>query len=142
MEERLTMTVLLWRNHDISIWLRHNCQHTVGGLTAICYTCKSWEEHMAVVDHIRMRAEVFQEDDQYVAVCPELNVSSFGDSSSEAVRSLQEAVSLFLEECHRLGTLKAVLEEAGFSHTATPTHQWLPPKPVGTELLSVSVAHA
>ena len=77
-----------------------------------------------------------------MAVCPELNVSSFGNTPPAAVRSLQEAVSLFLDECHRMGTLRQVLEEAGFSHTATPTHQWLPPKPVGTEQLSLSVAHA
>ena len=97
---------------------------------------------MRQLDEIRIRAEVFQEDDQYVAICPELNVSSFGQSPPEAIRSLQEAVSLFLEECHRIGTLRQVLEEAGFSHTTSPAHQWLPPKSVGTEQLSLSVAHA
>jgi len=78
---------------------------------------------MGQMDEIRIRAEVFQEHDQYVAICPELNVSSFGDTAAEALRSLREAVSLFLEECQRMGTLKQVLEEAGFSHIATPTHQ-------------------
>jgi len=97
---------------------------------------------MEQVDQIRLRVEIFQEGDQYVAVCPELNVSSFGDSRQEAIRSLQEAVSLFLEECHRMGTLKQVLEEAGFSHTTSPIHQWIPPKPIGTEQLSLSVVHA
>jgi predicted RNase H-like HicB family nuclease len=97
---------------------------------------------MPQVDQIRIRAEVFQEGDQYVAICPELNVSSFADTPQDAVRSLREAVSLFLEECHRMGTLRQVLEEAGFSHTTTPNHQWVPPKPVGTEQLSLSVAHA
>ena len=96
---------------------------------------------MEQADVIRIRAEIFQEDDQYVAICSELNVSSFGNTPQEATRSLQEAVSLFLEECHRMGTLRQVLEEAGFSHM-TPTHQWLPPKPIGTEQLSLSVAHA
>ncbi len=97
---------------------------------------------MERLDHIRMRAEIFQEGDQYVAICPELNVSSFGDTKAEALKSFQEAVGLFLEECQRLGTLKQVLEEAGFSHTARPTHQWLPPKPIGVEQVSLSVAHA
>ena len=97
---------------------------------------------MKMIDEVRIRAELFQEDDQYVAICPELNVSSFGDSKGAALRSLQEAVSLFLEECHRLGTLKQVLEEAGFSHTTSPTHQWRPPQPIGVEQLSLSVAHA
>ncbi len=97
---------------------------------------------MRITDRVQIRAELFREDDQYVAICPELNVSSFGDTKAEALRSLQEAVSLFLEECQRLGTLKQVLEEAGFAHTPAPAHQWLPPKPVGVERLSLSVAHA
>ena len=51
-------------------------------------------------------------------------------------------MSLFLEECQRMGTLKQVMEEAGFSHTTSPTHQWLPPKPIAVEQMSLSVAHA
>jgi len=97
---------------------------------------------MGQLDEIRVRAELFQEGDQYVAICPELSVSSFGDTKVEALKSFQEAVSLFFEECQRLGTLKQVLEEAGFSHVSTPTHQWLPPKPIGVEQLSLSVVHA
>lgn len=97
---------------------------------------------MQQLDEIRIRTEIFREGEQYVAVCPELNVSSFGDTKGEALKSFQEAVSLFLEECQRLGTLKQVLEEAGFSHTSRPIHQWLPPKPIGVEQVSLSVVHA
>lgn len=97
---------------------------------------------MRVMDRVQIRAELFREGDQYVAICPALNVSSFGATKAEALRSLQEAVSLFLEECHRMGTLKQVLEEAGFAHHAAPAHQWLPPQPIGVEELSLSVAHA
>ena len=93
------------------------------------------------IDTIQLRAEIFREDDQYVAICPELNVSSFGDTAKEAKESLKEAVGLFLEECHRMGTLKAVLEEAGFTHRIRPTHRWLPPTPVGIQRLTLSVAH-
>jgi len=35
---------------------------------------------------------IFKEEDLYVGLCPELNVSSFGDTTEEAVISLQEAV--------------------------------------------------
>jgi len=97
---------------------------------------------MEQIDQIRIRVEIFQEGDQYVAICPELNVSSFGNNPQEALRSFEEAVGLFLEECHRMDTLRQVLEEAGYSHVATPTHQWVPPKPIGTEQISLSVAHA
>jgi predicted RNase H-like HicB family nuclease len=61
------------------------------------------------------RTEVFQEGEQYVGLCPELNVSSFGDTPEEAKRSLQEAVDAFFEGCDLLGTLVEVLEESGFT---------------------------
>jgi len=46
-----------------------------------------------------------------VSVCPELNVSSFGDTIQDAKKGLSEAIALFLEECERMGTLEDILEE-------------------------------
>ena len=65
--------------------------------------------------YLKFRAEVFQEDDLYVAICPELDVSSFGATVDEAKGSLTEAVEAFLEGCQHLGTLEEVLQETGFS---------------------------
>ena len=59
-------------------------------------------------------SQLFEEDGQVVALSAELNVSSFGDTAEEALAALQEAVTLFLEECQRIGTLETVLEEAGY----------------------------
>ena len=42
-------------------------------------------------------ALVEREGDGYVALCPELDVASQGDTVEEAKRNLAEAVSLFLE---------------------------------------------
>lgn len=64
--------------------------------------------------YLRFRAEVFKEEDLYVAVCPELDVSSFGATVDKAKESLREAVEAFIEGCQHLGTLEEVLEEAGF----------------------------
>jgi predicted RNase H-like HicB family nuclease len=66
---------------------------------------------------IRMKLEIFQEDDMYVALAPDLNVSSFGDTPENAQASAQEALTAFIEECARMGTLQDVLEEAGFVKT-------------------------
>lgn len=63
---------------------------------------------------LNFRIEIFKEGRQFVAVAPELNVSSFGKTKAEAEESLKEAVKLFLEECKSMGTLKDVLSEAGF----------------------------
>lgn len=38
------------------------------------------------------RIEIFKEDGQFVAIAPELNVSSFGNTQKEAKDSLREAV--------------------------------------------------
>jgi predicted RNase H-like HicB family nuclease len=83
---------------------------------------------------IVVRAEIFREGDLYVGVCPDLDVSSFGETIEEARRSLREALEAFIEECKAMGTLAEVLEEAGF---ARQDGNWLPRQPVAAELVSV-----
>lgn len=63
---------------------------------------------------IDFTAHVWKEGPTYVSYSPELDVSSCGDSVAEARARLREAVSLFLEECSRRGTLEAILAESGF----------------------------
>ncbi len=82
-----------------------------------------------------LRAEIFKEGDLYVALCPELNVSSFGENIEDARRSLQEAVEAFLGECEQMGTLEEVLEESGFSRQ---NREWISRQPVVEEMLVVS----
>ncbi|MFO0905290.1 MAG: type II toxin-antitoxin system HicB family antitoxin [Pirellulales bacterium] len=45
----------------------------------------------------RQTALIHQEDDAYVALCPELDIASQGLSIEEARDNLKEAVELFLE---------------------------------------------
>lgn len=61
-----------------------------------------------------LKAEIFYEDGSYVALCPALNVSSYGDSMEAAKQSLAEAVEAFIEECNAVGTLEDVLEDSGY----------------------------
>ena len=55
---------------------------------------------------ISVRIEIFKEGDVYVALSPELNVSSFGDTIEDAKKSIKEAIEAFVEECERMGTLE------------------------------------
>jgi len=84
--------------------------------------------------------ELFEEDGQIVALCPELNVSSFGDTIEEALRSLQEAMTLFLEECQRMGTLDTVLEEAGYRREPLAPQRWFYRQPIQVNRLEASLA--
>ncbi len=71
---------------------------------------------------IDFTVQVWKEGQTYVSYSPELDISSCGDSMSEARARLREAVSLFLEECSRLGTLAAILAEAGFTRRGKSYH--------------------
>ena len=90
--------------------------------------------------YVPYTSQLFEEDDQIVAVCPELNVSSFGDTREDALASLQEAVILFLEACQQMGTLAQVLEEAGYHREPRKPHRWLPRQPVQINRLEVEFA--
>ena len=79
-------------------------------------------------------AEIFRENDLYVSLCPELNVSSFGETIEKAKCSLYEAVTAFVEECEAMGTLEEVMTEAGF---IKEHDTWVRRKPVAEEVLSI-----
>lgn len=85
---------------------------------------------------ISVRVEIFKEGDAYVALSPELNVSSFGETVDEAKKALKEAVGAFIEECETMGTLEEVLEESGFSKI---NNSWESRKPIIEENLALSV---
>lgn len=77
---------------------------------------------------------VFQEGETYVAYCPELDVSSCGDTIERAKEMLRTAVRLFIEEAGNMGSLEDILEEAGYKRKEG---RWAPPRLVATEFASV-----
>jgi predicted RNase H-like HicB family nuclease len=46
---------------------------------------------------MRLTAFIHREEDMYVAICPELDIASQGESVEAARDNLQEAVELFFE---------------------------------------------
>jgi predicted RNase H-like HicB family nuclease len=86
--------------------------------------------------NISVRLEIFKEGDVYVALSPELDLSSFGDTIDEAKASFREALAAFVEECREMGTLEDVLEESGF---AKKDDSWEPRKPLVEERLALAV---
>jgi predicted RNase H-like HicB family nuclease len=87
------------------------------------------------MSRISLEIKVFKEGDVYVALCPELNVSSFGDDIESAKESLREALEAFLEECEAMGTLQEVLEDAGF---VKEKESWILEEPVIKEKIALS----
>ncbi|MBQ7618404.1 MAG: type II toxin-antitoxin system HicB family antitoxin [Desulfovibrio sp.] len=52
----------------------------------------------------------------WVAVCPEINLATQGDSFEEATQNIREAMYEWLRFCLEYGTLEAALVECGFQH--------------------------
>lgn len=77
---------------------------------------------------------VFRKDETYVAYCPELDISSCGNTTEHA-KEMRKFVKLFLEEAEKMGTLEDVLEKSRFKKDMSG--RWFPPKLVATELISV-----
>ncbi|MBI1988049.1 MAG: type II toxin-antitoxin system HicB family antitoxin [Nitrospinae bacterium] len=86
--------------------------------------------------NIFIKIEIFKEEDVYVALSPELNVSSFGDTIEDAKNSIKEAIKAFIEECEIMGTLEDVLEESGFLKINA---SWELRKPVEEENIAVVI---
>ena len=67
---------------------------------------KNIKKQYIIVTHV-----IKKEDDQYVATCPEFDVSSFGETVEEANDNLKEAISLYLEGIEELKVRDQIFKE-------------------------------
>ena len=58
--------------------------------------------------------QIWREGKMFVSYVPELDISSCGKTTEQARHNIEEAAELFLEEAKKIGTLKEILQEAGF----------------------------
>ena len=45
----------------------------------------------------KLTAIVWKEGNQYVSLCPQIDISSFGDTKEDALKNLKEAIDLYFE---------------------------------------------
>jgi predicted RNase H-like HicB family nuclease len=62
---------------------------------------------------IKLTFEITREDDQYVAVCPELDIASQGDTVEDAEKHLDDAVTLYLDVIEEDGERERIFKERG-----------------------------
>lgn len=85
---------------------------------------------------IEFEGIILKEGHTYISYCPELDVSSCGNTIDEARKNLKTAVSLFLEEAEKMGTLAEILDESGYE--LNEHSYWKTPRIVATELMSTA----
>ena len=61
--------------------------------------------------------QIFREGKSFVAYNPELDVSSCGSTVEKAKINIKDAISGFLKSAAKIGTLREILEEAGYIFT-------------------------
>jgi predicted RNase H-like HicB family nuclease len=78
--------------------------------------------------------QIWREDGQFIAHAMPLDVTSSGKTPEAARQAVDEAVKLFLATASEHGTLKEVLEDAGYRRVRG---EWRGPAWSGTEQRSV-----
>ena len=77
---------------------------------------KNRKKQYIIVTHV-----IKKEDDQYVATCPEFDVSSFGETVEEANDNLKEAISLYLGGIEELKVRDQIFKEKSITtYTSKP----------------------
>ncbi|MBI1780911.1 MAG: hypothetical protein HYR66_06020 [Sphingobacteriales bacterium] len=69
---------------------------------------------------LNVQVALFQEDGIWVAYCPALEVSSYGDDEHDAKNAFEEAIGIFLSETERKGTLEKYLLKLGWQLQQKP----------------------
>ena len=64
----------------------------------------------------------------YVALCPSLNVSSYGKTEKEAKLAFNEALEIFITETDKRGSLEKELLKNGWILQQQPKLSYKPPK--------------
>jgi predicted RNase H-like HicB family nuclease len=85
---------------------------------------------------IQFTTRILREGKSFVAHAQELDISSCGRTKEKAFANLKEAVRLFLEEAEKMGTLEAILEEAGYKKSKATLQV---PKPISVQQVSMPV---
>ena len=79
------------------------------------------------VPKFKVTVSFFREAKQFIAYCPSLDLSAYGDTFQEAQKAFEETFDIFFEELNRKGTLEDVLTECGWVKVKKPRAAWVPP---------------
>ena len=77
---------------------------------------------------IQLGVLIFQEGESYIAYCPSLDLSTYGDSVADAKEAFEDLIKSYSEDCEKMGTLEKDLAAHGW--TKQLNKGILPPKEI------------
>lgn len=86
---------------------------------------------MVKMQKVVLNVTFYREGDKFIAYSPAFDLSTCGDTEEQAKKRFEEALSLFLEEVDKMGTMEDVLIECGWAKVSHPTKHWQPPIYIG-----------
>lgn len=82
------------------------------------------------IDTFKVDIEVllFKEHGSFVAYCPALQLSSYGDDEQDARKAFEGALKIFLKDTAEKGTLEKFLLKLGWQLQQKPKAKYQPPQ--------------
>ena len=77
---------------------------------------------------VQVDVVLIRDGEYYVALCPSLNVSSYGETQVEAKQAFDEALQIFISETDKKGNLEKELLKYGWVLQQQPKISYTPPK--------------
>jgi len=76
---------------------------------------------------VSLQVMLYEEGDYFVAYCPALELSSYGENNKDARSAFEDALTIFLEETMSRGTLEKELLSLGWVLQKVPEAKYKPP---------------
>lgn len=77
---------------------------------------------------VNIEVFLFEEYGSFVAYCPALELSSYGDDKNEAKKAFDGALKIFLKDTTEKGTLEKFLLKLGWQLQQKPKANYQPPQ--------------
>lgn len=88
---------------------------------------------------VKLPVSFLKEGNKFIAYTPALDISTCGDTFSQAKKRFEQLVRIFLKETIKMGTLEDVLRDCGWRKITHPTHRWIPPIVIGQEEQAIQI---
>jgi hypothetical protein len=75
---------------------------------------------------VSLQVLILRQNDSYIAYCPPLELSTYGDSEDDVKVAFEDAVQIFLEETSSKGTLHAELQRMGWTINKNGSVRYVP----------------
>jgi hypothetical protein len=76
---------------------------------------------------LNLEVQLYKEDKYFIAFCPALNLSAYGNTEVKAKKAFEIEMNIFIEETHKKGTFEKYLLQQGWQLKLLPEPRYQQP---------------